>query len=101
MSEQTNLEIMKEAYAAFGRGDTAAVLDSSAVAGRDDERSHLCNQSDPCRGKDDARDIRRRIRGLCGTDKAARARNLVIGRALSHHLGPRTRLRPLCVRVSH
>lgn len=26
MSEQANLEIMKEAYAAFGRGDIAAVL---------------------------------------------------------------------------
>jgi ketosteroid isomerase-like protein len=26
MSEQTNLQIMKEAYAAFGRGDIAAVL---------------------------------------------------------------------------
>lgn len=26
MSEQANLEIMKEAYAAFGRGDIPAVL---------------------------------------------------------------------------
>ena len=34
-----------------------------------------------CRGKDDARGIRRRIRGVHDKDKAARTRNLVIGRA--------------------
>jgi hypothetical protein len=30
-----------------------------------------------CRGKDDARDVRRRIRGVHGKDKAARTRSLV------------------------